>query len=190
MSDASLPRRPPDLRRVVAAVRRVLSHPAYLLLAISVAIANVLAFVVARNYRLFTDIVLLGSQSLGARLTILVNMLPVIGGGYEPASAVILVVLGALAGLTAALFAEQFRRGQADAAAGSGGLGVLIGFASAGCAACGAPTVAAVAGTSLAGAVTVLPLGGTEFAVLAIVLLALSIWWLADVRAIDDLDSS
>lgn len=180
MNRYSLPRRPADLRRVVHTGRRVLSKPPYLLLALVVAVANVLAFVIARNYRLFVDVVLLGSQSSSARLTVLLNMLPLIGGGYKLASALVLVTLGGLAGLAAALFADRFNRRRADAAAGSGGLGVLVGFAGAGCAACGAPVVAAVAGTSLAGAVTVLPFGGTEFAVLAIVLLALSIWWLAD----------
>jgi len=180
VSGRSLPRRPSDLRRVASAARRVLFRPSYLLLAVLVAVANVLAFVAARNYRLFVDVVLLGSQSPSARLTVLFNLLPVVGGGYEPVSAVVLLTLGVLAGVAAALFVDQFRRGRANAAAGSGGLGVLVGFAGSGCAACGAPVLAAVAGTSLAGTVTVLPLGGTEFALLAIGLLALSIWWLTD----------
>lgn len=178
----SLPTRTRDWRRMVRTSRLVLSIPAYAGVALVAAIGSLSVFVLSRNLRLVVDVILLGSLSLGDRLTVLGNLYPGVGTAYPAGASILLVGTAMLVGVDVALVAYHLREHRLTAGEGSAGLvGILLGTLGAGCASCGSAVLAGLLSfLGVGGAVTLLPLDGLEFAVVALLVLVLSIHWLVD----------
>ncbi|PSQ28687.1 hypothetical protein BRD03_02350 [Halobacteriales archaeon QS_9_68_17] len=178
----SLPSSGADWRLVARTVRLVLGKPAYALVAALAAVVGLTLFVYSLNARLINDLVLGGSLPPSNRLSILLNLYPVVSPtAYTGAESAVLVAVAAFTGVNVALVAYHLLE-NATLRGGSGSAaGVVLGTLGAGCAACGSTLLAGV--LSLFGATglfALLPLHGLEFALLSLVVLVLSLYWLAD----------
>ncbi|MEZ3116064.1 hypothetical protein RYH80_09075 [Halobaculum sp. MBLA0147] len=162
--------------------RLVLSVPAYAVGAVLAAVVALTLFVVSLNVPLVANVVVGGSLPLANRLRILVELFPFVGTSFGPAQGGLLLVVSALSGVDVAMAVYHFREHGVGLASGGGSLaGVVLGTLGAGCAACGSAVLLGL--LSLLGVSTsllFLPLDGLEFALGALVVLTLSIYWLAD----------
>jgi len=160
----------------------VVQVPAYLLLALVASLAALALFAVPQNWTLFVDVVLGGALPPEARVTLFLELLPFVGTSFSPVQGLVLVLAAVLAGLNIALATYHFREHRVSLRAGSGSIGGLVlGTLGAGCAACGTAVLAGLLSlVGAAGLLTALPLEGLEIALLAVLFIALSIWWLAD----------
>lgn len=185
-----LPTRRADWRLMGRTARLVLGGPGYALLALVVAFAGLSLFVLSLNVSL-AGFALTGDLALDARVRILVGLYPFVGSAYGPVQGTLLVLVSALLGVDVAMAVYHFREhrvtvesggpGASGGAGGASAVGGLLGTLGAGCAACGVPILLGV--LSLLGvpsAALLLPFDGLEFAVLAALVLVLSIHWLAD----------
>lgn len=176
-----LPTRRRDWRLMGRTARLVLTGPLYAAVAVVAALAGLTLFVLTQNLEpaLFA---LTGDLPPAARLTILQGLYPFLGSIYSLPTALVLVVLSALIGVDVAMVTYHLREhGLSVQESGSGALGLILGTLGAGCAACGTALLAGL--LSLVGAtglVTLLPLEGLEISLLALVVVVLSIYWLAD----------
>jgi hypothetical protein len=176
-----LPLRGRDWRLMGRTARLVLGGPGYAVLAVVAALAGLSLFVLSLNVSL-AGFALAGDLALGARLRILVGLYPFVGSAYGPLQGALLVFVSLLLGVDVAMATYHFREHRVTVeASGASAVGVLLATLGAGCAACGVPILLGV--LSLLGipsAALLLPFDGLEFAVLAVVVLTLSIHWLAD----------
>ncbi|MFC6787611.1 hypothetical protein ACFQFH_17660 [Halobaculum halobium] len=203
-----LPRLPSsrrDVRLVARTIRLVLGVPAYGILAAVVSLVALSGFVLSQNVALVRDTVVGGSLPLDARVTILVEQYPFVGTVYGSLAGAMLVAIAILAGANVAVVGYHLRENgilTGDAAGGNatstetgsrpgtgpgatGGLGsavgVFLGALGAGCAACGSAVLVGVLSlVGASGVVLFLPFDGLEFTLLALIPLALSLFWLAD----------
>lgn len=159
--------------------RLVLGGPGYALLALVAAVAALSLFVFSLNVPL-VQFALSSGLALGDRLTLLVGLYPFLGPGFGPVQGVLLLLVAALAGVDIAMAVYHVREHDLSAASGSSVVGVVFGTLGAGCAACGSAVLAGVLALFGLGTLTVLPLDGLEFALLGLVAVVLSIYWLAD----------
>jgi hypothetical protein len=177
-----LPTEADDWRLMSRTARLVLSVPAYALLAVVAAVTALTLFVVSLNVPLVLDTVVGGSLPASSRLTILVNLYPFVGSSFGPVQGALLYLVAALTGVNVAMAIYHFREhGVSLQKGGTSALGVIFGTLGAGCAACGSAVLLGV--LSLLGVSAgslFLPLDGLEFALLALVVITLSIYWLAD----------
>jgi hypothetical protein len=171
-----------DVRLVGRTARLVLSLPAYALVALLTTLAALTAFAVAQNLTLVTDVVVGGSLPLGTRLSVLLELFPVVGALYSPAQSVVVVAVAALVGVDVAMVVYHLREHGVSARSGGGSLaGVVLGALGAGCAACGTAVLAGLLSlVGVGGATLLLPFEGLELGVLAALSLLLSMFWLAD----------
>lgn len=171
-----------DLRLMGQTARLVLTLPVYAGVAVLATVLSLTAFVASLNVGLVLDVVVGGSLPLGSRLTVLAELYPFVGTSFGPAQGVLLVVVALLTGLDVAMATYHFREHGLDLQqGGAGAAGVVLGTLGAGCAACGSAVLLGL--LSLFGVSTsllFLPLDGLEFALGALVVLTLSIYWLAD----------
>lgn len=162
--------------------RLVVLAPGYALLAALTAAAALTLFVASLNVALVNDLVLGGPLPLADRLTVLLELYPFVGTSFGPLEGVLLLVVAALTGVDVAMAVYHFREhGVSVREGGAGAAGVVLGALGAGCAACGSAVLVGL--LSLFGVSTsllFLPLEGLEFAVGGVVVLTLSIFWLAD----------
>jgi len=162
--------------------RLVLGVPTYAALAGVVSALALSAFVVSLNVTFVLNVVVGGALPLASRLAILAELYPFVGTSFTPLQGLLLVAVALLTGLDIALATYHFREHGLDfQQGGAGAAGVLLGALGAGCAACGSAVLLGL--LSLVGVSTsllFLPLEGLEFAVGALVVLTLSIYWLAD----------
>jgi hypothetical protein len=176
-----LPLRRNDWRLMGRTARLVLGGPGYAVLALVAALAGLSLFVLSLNVSL-AGFALTGDLAPGARLRILVGLYPFVGSAYGPLQGALLVFVSLLLGVDVAMATYHFREHRVTVeASGASAVGVLLATLGAGCAACGVPILLGV--LSLLGipsAALLLPFDGLEFAVLAVVVLTLSIHWLAD----------
>lgn len=177
-----LPTRPNDWRLAARTARLVLSIPVYLGIAALAGFVGLSLFVLTQNLAIVGDVVLGGSLPLDARLSVLVGLYPVVGSVFGPASSALLLLVAALVGIDIAMLAYHVREhGLSVRQGGSGTVGVILGTLGAGCAACGSAVLVGVLSLlGVTGAATLLPLDGLEFALLALVALLLSVFWIAD----------
>ncbi|MFB6124608.1 MAG: hypothetical protein ABEJ59_01450 [Halanaeroarchaeum sp.] len=177
-----LPTRTADLRLLARTVRLVLAGPCYALGAVAAALAALVLFTVPQNWTLFVDLVVGGSLPLASRVSLLVELFPFVGEAYTTGQGAVLVLAAALSGVNVAMAVYHLREHRVSLRAGTGGLvGVVLGTLGAGCAACGTAILAGLFSfLGAAGLLTALPLEGLEVTVLAVVVIALSIWWLAE----------
>jgi hypothetical protein len=171
-----------DLRLMGRTARLVLTLPVYAAVAVLAAALSLTAFVVSLNVRFVMDVVVGGALPLASRLTILAELYPFVGTSFGAVQGVLLVAVALLTGLDVAMATYHFREHGLDLQqGGAGAAGVVLGTLGAGCAACGSAVLLGL--LSLLGVSTsllFLPLDGLEFAVGALVVLTLSIYWLAD----------
>ncbi len=177
-----LPTEGTDWRLMARTARLVLSIPTYAALAAVASVAALTLFVVSLNVPLVADLVVGGTLPLANRLAILLELYPFVGTSFGTAQSVLLVVVGLLTGVDVSMAAYHFREhGVSLRQGGTSAAGVLLGTLGAGCAACGSAVLLGL--LSLLGVTTsllFLPLDGLEFALGAVVVLVLSIYWLAD----------
>jgi len=178
----SLPTRRSDWRLMARTARLVLSAPRYAVLAVLSAAVALTLFVSSLNLALVGDVVIGGSLPLSARITILLELYPFVGTSFGVPDGLLLYVVAALSGVDVAMAVYHFREHGVGLREGStGAAGLVLGFLGAGCAACGSAVLLGL--LSLLGVSTsllFLPLEGLEFAAGAVVVLTLSIYWLAD----------
>jgi hypothetical protein len=177
-----LPTSGDDWRLMARTIHLVLGKPGYALTAAVAAVAGVTMFVYSLNAGLVNQLVLGGSLPLDSRLTLLVNLYPGVSEtAYTAPEAAVLLLVGAGVGVNVALVAYHFRE-NASLQGGSGSAaGVLLGTLGAGCAACGSTLLAGLLSLfGAAGVLTLLPFHGLEFALASLVVLVLSLYWLAD----------
>jgi hypothetical protein len=177
-----LPTRRRDWRLMGRTARLVLTLPTYAAVAALASVLSLTAFVVSLNVSLVANLVVGGALPLGSRLTILVELYPFVGTSFRTAQGLLLVVVALLTGVDIAMATYHFREHGLDRQqGGAGAAGVVLGTLGAGCGACGSAVLLGL--LSLVGVSTsllFLPLDGLEFALGAVVVLTLSIYWLAD----------
>ncbi|MDS0259734.1 hypothetical protein NDI56_10050 [Haloarcula sp. S1CR25-12] len=177
-----LPTRRRDWRLMGRTARLVLTLPAYAAVAVLATVVALTAFVVSLNVALVLDLVVGGSLPLGSRLTVLTELYPFVGTNFTAAQGLLLVAVAVLTGVDIAMAAYHFREHGLDLQqGGAGAAGLVLGTLGAGCAACGSAVLLGL--LSLVGVSTTLlflPLDGLEFALGAVAVLTLSIYWLAD----------
>ncbi|WP_336336910.1 hypothetical protein [Haloarcula brevis] len=163
-------------------VRLVLGVPVYAAVATIAAVVSLSVFVVSLNVPLVLDLVVGGSLPLVSRLRVLGELYPFVGTSFTPAQGLLLIAVAALTGVDIGLATYHFREHGLDLQqGGAGAAGLLLGTLGAGCAACGSAVLLGL--LSLLGVSTsllFLPLDGLEFALLALVVLTLSVYWLAE----------
>lgn len=177
-----LPTRTDDLRLVARTVRLVLGGPGYALVALVAALGALVVFTVPQNWTLFVDLVLGGSLPLASRVGILLDLFPFLGQAYTAAQGTVLVVAAGLSGVNVAMAVYHVREHRVSLRSGTGGVvGLVLGTLGAGCAACGTAVLAGLLSlVGGAGLLAALPLEGLEVTLLAVLVIALSIWWLAE----------
>lgn len=163
-------------------VRLVLSIPRYAAVAILYTVIGLSVFVFARNFSLLHEVILFGNLPIGNRLRVLSGMYPGLGSAYTVDQAAVLLLTGVLIGIDLALLTYHLVEHRVSLRGGSGGLaGVVFGTLGGGCAACGSAVFAGILSiVGAGGLLAALPLDGLEFALLAVGMLVLSIYWLAD----------
>jgi len=177
-----LPTRGRDWRLMGRTARLVLTIPAYAAVASLATVGSLTAFVVSLNIPLVMNLVVGGSLDLAGRLTILTELYPFVGTSFTPPQGLLLIAVALLTGVDIAMAAYHFREHGLDLQqGGAGAAGVVLGTLGAGCAACGsAVLVGLLSLVGVTGGLLFLPLEGLEFALGAVVVLTLSIYWLAD----------
>jgi hypothetical protein len=176
-----LPTRGRDWRLMGRTARLVLTVPGYALVALFTGVAALALFVFSLNLPL-VEFALTGSLDLGARIDLLVSQFPFLGPAFTPLQGLLLIGVAVLTGVDVAMAVYHFREhGVSVRQGGTGAAGVVLGTLGAGCAACGSAVLVGL--LSLFGVSTsllFLPLDGLEFALGALVVLTLSVYWLAD----------
>lgn len=170
-----------DWRLLGRTVRLVLGHPTYALLAIVVGILAAIGMSVTGNLRFVLRVLLSGNLGIGFKFEFLVAMLPFVGPQFDALHGIAIYAIAALTGTNVAMLAYHLIEHEISLeSSGGSAAGVVFGTLGAGCAACGpgilAGIVGLVGGTSL---LTALPFEGLEFSMLAVVVLVLSMYWLA-----------
>jgi hypothetical protein len=162
--------------------RLVLTLPTYAVVAALAAVVALTVFVVSLNVTLVLDLIVGGSLPLASRLVVLTELYPFVGTSFHWSQGVLLLVVALLSGVDVALAVYHFREhGLNLRQGGAGAAGLVLGTLGAGCAACGSAVLLGL--LSLLGVTTsllFLPLDGLEFALLALVVLTLSVYWLAE----------
>jgi hypothetical protein len=177
-----LPTARSDWHLMARTARLVLTIPKYAVLgAVSGAVILTL-FIASLNLTLVSDLVIGGSLPLADRFAILFELFPFVGTSFGPIQGALLYLVGILTGVDIAMAVYHFREhGVSVREGGASTVGIVLGALGAGCAACGSAILLGV--LSLFGVTTsllFLPLEGLEFAILAVGVLTLSIYWLAD----------
>lgn len=177
-----LPTRARDWQLIGRTIQLVLGIPRYTILAVLASVGSLSLFVLSRNLDLFVNVILLGNLSPTARFTVLVGLFPLVGNAYAVTSSILLIATAVLVGIDIALLTYYLRHRRLSVREGSGSLvGVVFGTLGAGCASCGAAVLAGLFSLVGAGGVlTLLPLDGLEFTLVALVVLVLSVYWLAE----------
>ena len=173
---------------VLLALQRVFRHGRYALAAALVAYAVVSAAVFLSNLSLITQ-VLAAEVSVLTKLSFVLSLYGSLGSNFSVFSAVLVMVTAALFGVNIALLTFYIRRRQEAAGAATAHVASIGGIVSAalgiGCAACGSVVLTALLGLLGAGGlILALPFHGVEFGVLGLILLLVSIIYLA--RRIND----
>lgn len=171
-----------DWRLIGRTARLVLSVPSYGGFGLAAAVAALTLFVGSLNVPLVADLVVGGTLPLAGRLRILLELYPFVGTSFGPVQGVLLLLVAALTGVNVAVAVYHFREhGVRLRSGGTSAAGVLLGTLGAGCAACGSAVLLGLLGLfGVSTSLLLLPLDGLEFAVLALVVITLSLYWLAD----------
>lgn len=176
-----LPTAARDWRLVGRTTRLVLGIPAYAAWALLLSVIALSVFSLSQNLPV-VSFALSGTVSAGSGLRILLDQFPVLGPRYDLVTGSALLAIAGLVGVNLALVTYHVREHGLSAEGGGGSaFGVFLGLLGAGCAACGSAILAGVLSLfGVAGLGTVLPFEGLEFSAVALVVLLLSTYWLAE----------
>ena len=176
-----LPTRRDDASLVATTAWRVLSRPFYLIGGIFVSLLVLTSFAAAENLDLFV-FALTGPLTIDGRLSILLSQYPFLGVTTYPFSDALLIVLAVAAGINGAIALYHFREHGLSVREGGGGiLGLVVATLGVGCPTCGTAVLAGLLSlVGVTGGLSVLPFEGLSFAVLGLVMLGLSSYWLAE----------
>ena len=177
----ALPSSGEDWRLVGRTARLVLSVPTYAVVALLAAGVSLSLFVFSLNLPL-VELALTGTLPTSARFTILANLYPFVGSAFDPVQGGLLVAVAVLFGVDVAMVTYHLREHGVSLSGGGGSaLGAVLGALGAGCAACGSALLVGVLSLfGVSASLLFLPLDGLEFALLALVALLLSMFWVAD----------
>jgi len=182
----SVQRRLPTTRRdwhlMGRIIKLVLTIPRYAIIAVIAAVAALTLFVLSLNIQLVTDLIISGALPLTDRMMILIELYPFIGTSFGLLSGALLSTVSALTGVNVAMAGYHIREHELTVAgSGASMLGIVFGTLGAGCAACGSAVLLGILGLfGISTSLLFLPLDGLEFAILALIVITLSIYWLAD----------
>lgn len=175
--------KPHLIHTIVEATEELFARPAYLGLAVAIALAAFLASLWIPNYKLIGAVFTTPDVTLDTKLQLLASLLAGISTNFGALAAFSAAAIPLLFGVDIAMivyFLRQKRarlpRGEIAASFGGAASGVVA----AGCAACGSfllVTILSFLGAS--GALALLPLQGGELGLLSIALLLLSIFLIA-----------
>jgi hypothetical protein len=171
-----------DWHLMARTARLVLTIPTYTVIGAVSGFVILTLFIASLNLTLVFDLVIGGSLPFADRLAIMLELFPFVGTSFGPIQGALLYLVGILTGVDVAMAVYHFREhGVSVREGGASTVGIVLGALGAGCAACGSAILLGL--LSLFGITTsllFLPLEGLEFAILAVVVLTLSIYWLAD----------
>jgi len=171
-----------DWRHMGRTIRLVLSRWTYALFA---AVATVLAltvFSITQNFWFLVDVLGFEFLSLEDKVYIVLDQFPLVGTQFDQVQSLLLYTVAILTGvnLTLAVY-HVHEHGLNLRTGGAGTVGTIFAVLGAGCAACGSAVLVGL--LSLFGAssaLLLLPMEGFELLVVALVLLVLSVYWLAE----------
>lgn len=171
-----------DWRLLARTIRLVLGHPSYLAQAFAIAVLAAVAMSLTQNLQYNVDILLYGDLPLETKLEVIQVQLPFFGESFDRERGVLIYTIAALTGTNVAMLTYHVFEHDLSVEGGSGSAaGVVLGTIGAGCAACGPGILAGVVGlVGGAGVLANLPYEGLEFSMLAVIVLVLSMYWLAD----------
>jgi len=176
-----LPTRSADWRLMGRTARLVVTIPTYAVVTLAGGLVALTLFVGSLNVTLVLDTLSL-PISAAAKAETLLSLYPFVGSAYTSVQGGLLVVVALALGVNVAMLAYHFREhGLSLQQSGGSVAGAVLGALGAGCAACGSAILLGL--LSLLGISTSLlwlPLDGLEFALLALVVVLLSTYWLAD----------
>jgi hypothetical protein len=177
-----LPTRADDWQLLGRTIRLVLGIPRYGVLAGLLAGTALSVFVFSQNIDYFLFVLGAGYLTPGDKVVVLLELFPLVGTSYAVHTGLALVAIAVLSGVDIAMVVYHVREhGLSRGGGGGSALGVALGLLGAGCAACGSAILAGLLSlVGAAGLVTALPLDGFEFSLLALAVLVLSLYWLAD----------
>ena len=179
---ARLPTRRADWQLMARTARLVLTLPTYAAIALFAAALALTLFVLSLNVTLVLDLVVGGSLPLSSRLVVLAELYPFVGTSFHPVQGLLLVAVAVLSGIDVALAAYHVREhGLQVRQGGAGAAGLVLGTLGAGCAACGSAVLLGLLSLfGVTSSLLFLPLDGLEFALAALGVLTLSVYWLAE----------
>lgn len=179
-----------DWRLLGRTVRLVLGTPVYGVLAGGIAVLTAVVLAASTNLQFVLDVVVFGDLALERKLRVLRLQLPFLGERFHALEGALVYVTAALVGTSTATLAYHVREHSLSVRSSSGStLAVVLATLGAGCAACGPAILAGAIALTGATGLAALPLGdllvwlpwnGLEFSLLAVVLLVLSTYWLAE----------
>lgn len=166
-----------NLRTTFTSIGNVLKHPAYAILAIVTASLMIVVSTYMLNLPLIASTIT-ASWTWTAKVALLLNLLGgAITNNTVPALALLLLT-SLLAGINMTLAVYHWRKQRtatlAQNSATTAGIGT--GVLAAGCSSCG---ISILAMLGLAGTIALLPLKGLEISILSIVILLITMLWLA-----------
>lgn len=165
------------------AIAHVLKQPAYIGISLFVAFLIFTAStIIIPNWSLVTQVIGADTMTAMQQFTIVMNLYGSITTNFTVFSATVTLLLSLLVGINLALFvyALRTRSSTKSGAAGTTSVsGIVGGLLGVGCAACGSLLVTAALPGVLGAAVTALPFGGEEIGVLGLILVGVSIYYLA-----------
>lgn len=177
-----LPTGADEWRLVGRTVRLVVSVPRYATASIGYTALALSLFVLSRNLALVRQVVLGSDLPAENRVAVLLELYPFVGTAYTALQSTVLLVTAILVGVDLTVATYHFREHGLSVGSGSGSVGgIVLGTLGAGCAACGSAILAGVLSVvGASGLLLALPLDGLEFSVIALFVLLLSLYWLAE----------
>jgi len=171
-----------DWRRMGRTVRLVLSRWTYALFVVVVTVLALTVFSLTQNFWFLVDVLGFEFLSVEDRVYIALDQFPLVGTQFDQIQSLLLYTVAILTGVNLTLAVYHVREHGLDLRTGGAGtLGTIFTVLGAGCAACGsAMLVGLLSLFGASSALLVLPLKGVEMLVVALVLLVLSIYWLAE----------
>jgi len=178
MDSPTLPTARADWRRLGRTVRRVLTRPRWLAVAVVAALVTVSAFALPGNLTFVRAVVLGGSLPFVERLEALAVLYP-LADGDTPLRGAVVWLVGATVGTNLALVGYHLVEHEVGLRESSHGTaGLVLAAVGAGCPTCGVGIAAGVlSAAGIAGGLTVLPLHGFELVLLALPAGLLSVHW-------------
>lgn len=160
---------------------RVLARPAYAAVGVLVTLVVLTAFAASENISLFV-FALTGPLPLADRLSIVVAQYPFLGVTTYPLADALLVVVALVAGVNGAIAAYHLREHGLSVREGGGGMvGLVVTTLGVGCPTCGTAVLAGLLSlVGVTGGLSFLPFDGLSLAVVGLLLLGLSSYWLAE----------